>query len=400
MDKKKWFVNPDFTPIKSELIGVKCYNIILAMKIFVFLISGILLIGFGLVILNSKKPTVYQKQTPPNNPTVSMKAATKPSVLTRSRALFVPYWSLNQEAALPTDQYGQFIYFGVLGGEDGVTKDDPGYKDLQRFVSMTGQKKNNILAIRMVDHTVNTEVLADLNAQNRIIDDATAAAKQFGFGGILLDFELSTTFNTSAADQFNVFVQQFYTQTKIENLKFYITLYGDTFYTKRPYDVFTLAKNVDVVMIMAYDLHKAGGEPGPNFPLGGNEKYGYDLAIMVNDFLRYVPADKITVIFGMYGYDWSVDEKKRPITTAETLSLNDIRKKFLGKCTWQDCTVTRDDLSQETEVDYVTSEIKDNFAYLYYHIVWFEDEQSAEAKMQYINKQGIGNVAYWAYGYF
>ncbi len=366
---------------------------------FVLIILLLILAGISLTAFKNKYP-IPPKEKAATNPTKEPELSKKPDVVTTSKSLFVPYWSLNQSLPLPVEQYDKFIYFGVLGTTSGIAKNDPGYTTLTTFSNQLDNKKESILAIRMVDHATNIAVLNDLNAENRIIDDSIAAAKQYGFTGILLDLELTNTFNTSVENQFNVFVQQFYTQAKLEKLKFYITVYGDTFYAKRPYDVATLAKNVDGIMIMAYNLHKAAGEPGPNFPLTGKEKYGYDLKTMISDFTSLVQPTRLAVIFGMYGYDWAVDEQKRPIRQAETLSLNDIRKKFLGKCTWQDCTVTRDDLSKETEVDYITSEIKDNFAYLYYHIVWFEDETSAQTKTQYLMQNGIGNVAYWAWGYF
>lgn len=371
------------------------------MKKVIFVLVVVVLVSVGFVLTTLKdKYSINQLENIPITPTKEPLPTPTPEVTSTSKSLFVPYWSLNQNTVLPTDQYDKFIYFGVLGNSSGIVKNDPGYSGLAEFSTLLNKKKESILAIRMVDHQTNTSVLADLNAQNRIIDDSIAQAKQYNFQGLLLDLELTNTFSTSVESQLNVFVQQFYTQTKLENLRFYITMYGDTFYTKRPYDVAALAKNADGVMIMAYDLHKAAGEPGPNFPLTGKEKYGYDLTTLLADFTQVVEPAKLTVIFGMYGYDWAVDEKKRPIRTAETLSLNDIKKKFLGKCTWQDCTVTRDDISKETEVDYVTSEMRDNFAYLYYHIVWFEDEVSAQVKTQYLLENGVGNVAYWAWGYF
>jgi spore germination protein YaaH len=102
----------------------------------------------------------------------------------------------------------------------------------------------------------------------------------------------------------------------------------------------------------------------------------------------------------MYGYEWTVDEKKRPIAPAKSLSLNEIRKKYLDSCEWQDCIIKRDELSEETEINFVQSEIQNDFAYLYYHIVWFEDETSVKKKIDYLKTKGINSFAYWAYTYY
>jgi len=102
----------------------------------------------------------------------------------------------------------------------------------------------------------------------------------------------------------------------------------------------------------------------------------------------------------MYGYDWSVDEKKRPIKPARALTLSELRKNFIEKCEWKDCIVKRDDTSAEMEVNYVESVKSGDEYVMNLHIVWFEDEESVRRKTEYLNSKGIGSIAYWAYGYF
>lgn len=165
-----------------------------------------------------------------------------------------------------------------------------------------------------------------------------------------------------------------------------MTIYGDTFYRKRPYDIKSIGSSLDELMIMAYDFSKSYGEPGPNFPHEGQEQYGYDLKTMIEDFANLVPREKLTVIFGMYGYDWTVDDKERPLKQAQALSFNEIKKKYPENCS--NCTTSRDELAQETKI--VAGD----------HVIWFEDSTSAQKKQEYLKSQGIGNFAYWAYGYF
>ena len=82
-------------------------------------------------------------------------------------------------------------------------------------------------------------------------------------------------------------------------------------------------------MIMAYDFHKVKGNPGPNFPLNGKETYGYDLQKMTDDFLQFVPPEKLTIIFGLFGYDWVIDDKNNALQSGEALSYLQIKQKFL-----------------------------------------------------------------------
>jgi spore germination protein YaaH len=144
---------------------------------------------------------------------------------------------------------------------------------------------------------------------------------------------------------------------------------------------------------MNYDLHKAGGDPGPNFPLSGNEIYGTDLTESLPQFLSFIPANKITMTYGLYGYDWIVDENKHPLQNAKALPLVDITKHFIDTCAWRNCTVQRDPKSHETEIDYIDSS-------LLYHVIWFEDKTSVKDKMDFAKTKGIVDSAIWIYGYY
>ncbi len=360
----------------------------------------IILILLGSVIVffylkNNKKENVGPNQ----GKTVTHLSDAEPSKSPiRLKSLFVPSWSIN-EASISAD-YDRYIYFAVTATKDGVTKSDDGYKKIDKFMSSVPSGKKKYITLRIVDEEAANYLLQNADLQNKITQETIDIVKNNQFEGIVLDLELSNFINPDIPQQIDNFVQSFYLSAKKYYIPFFLTIYGDTFYRKRPFDLKFLSKNSDEIMIMAYDLHKSGGEPGPNFQLSGKASYGYDFKSMLEDFSSIVPKDKLTVIFGMFGYDWTVDENKLPIKPAEALSLNDIRKKFLGKCVWQDCVVKRDKISSETEVDYVISEVKDDYGYLNYHVVWFEDEESVRAKTDYLQDQGVGSIAYWANGYF
>lgn len=303
-----------------------------------------------------------------------------------SYTIFVPYWSLEENN--PTGSvYDRSIYFGVTPTENGLNKEEPGYQNIAKYDELfsTSQK---LLAVLMTDSDLNLKILANKIVQDEIISETIKTARGNNFSGIVLDLELFSLFNKNIPEQINSFVSDFSKAAKQNNLYFAQTLYGDVFYRHRPYDVKSISDHVDEVMIMAYDFSKSKGEPGPNFPLSGSDKYGYDIKTMVEDFLVVVPREKLSVIFGMYGYDWTVDDKKRPVKPAEVLTDNQIQQKYLGSCNDENCKSTRDNFSQETNII-----SKD-------HVVWFEDLKSAQVKQDYLQSQGIGNFAYWAWGYF
>ncbi len=305
-------------------------------------------------------------------------------------SLFVPSWSLDG-SALP-DNYNRYIYFGVTGGTGGIITEDEGYQSISDFLSIVPENSKKFLTVKMTNSQTNLAVLQNKDAQKAIMDESIQLAKENKFDGIVFDFELFSLFDTVIPDM-NSFVSDYYSLAKESNLSFALTIYGDRFYRKRPYDMKFLGSHSDEIMIMAYDFSKSNGEPGPNFPLKGREKFGYDMELMLSDFTDHVPPEKLTVLFGMYGYDWVVDEKKRPVRPATAQTLNQIHKKYLDSCGKTNCVPFRDAKAKENEMDYVDPGSA-------YHIIWFEDEQSAKEKTETIRGEGIGSIGYWAFGYF
>lgn len=352
-------------------------------KLFILLILIISLGSFALYKFSqptsqmAPKVVIINRPTPKNQPSAEIKSIT----------IFVPYWSL-QENTANQSKYDRSVYFGITPTENGINKQEPGYNNLSKYNQLwqSGQK---LLAVHMTNSDLNRSILADKDGKKKIITETVEVAKENNFSGIVLDLELFSLFNSQLPEQINSFISDFSRALKQNDLYFVQTLYGDTFYRHRPYDVRSIAEQVDEIMIMAYDFSKSKGEPGPNFPLEGKEKYGYDIKAMIGDFLTVVPREKLSVIFGMYGYDWTVDNKKRPVKPAEALTNNQIQQKYLDKCDGEKCTITKDKLSEETKIESL-----DN------HIVWFENLKSTQVKQNYLQSQGIGSFAYWAFGYF
>ncbi len=359
--------------------------------VFVALVVAVLLYAYSpLIHLSQDKRNTSAKLSPTPVTPVTKGVLAKKSI-------FVPYWS-DFSSPLVLGDYNRVIYFGVEANEQGINKNESGYQNLESFIEATTKEK--YLTIRLLNTDTNIAILKDQSSWEKIVRESLETAKNYQFNGIVLDLEISAIPIVDLSPSVTNFVQYFYQQASGQSIKFALATYGDTFYRHRPFNLENLAKSSDEIMIMAYDFSKNYGEPGPNFPLNKGDQYPYDFQTMIQDFTRFVPEGKLTVIFGMYGYDWQVDEKKRPIKGAQALTLAEIKKKFIDSCSWKECVVKRSATASETEVNYVTSELVDNFATMYYHVVWFEDEKSVETKTQFLLNKGIESIAYWAYGYF
>ncbi len=349
---------------------------------------------------NSSKVKEEEK---PQSLTVNLPSPIKNKIKT-TEAIFVPEWQLNllksKEAVFPPlNQYQRLIYFG----------DD---RTISQFVNWAKERQKERQSSLWFTYKV--DKIPDKNAWEEIVKNKLAILKNNQLAGVVLDLEISGLKFDNLVRQINDFVQFFNEAITREGYQVSLAVYGDLFYRKRPYDLNLLVKHSDEIMIMAYDFSKSYGEPGPNFPFAGKEKYGYDFQTMINDFLNYVPAKKLTVIFGLYGYDWQVDEKKRPINQAKALTLNQIKEKFFFtssftspsvdlNCRLENCLIKRDDLSKEVEINYfLPSKTPDEQGVyrLDYHIVWFEDEESVLKKQEFLKSKGINQFSYWAWGYY
>ena len=245
----------------------------------------------------------------------------------------------------------------------------------------------------MIDSRINSRILGNISLQKKIAKDAILIAKENNFNGVVLDFEISALSFDSVIRQITELLNIFSNESKKKGLKFAITLYGDVYFRLRPYDVNKIATFCDDVFIMAYDFHKSSGNPGPNFPFGGSEKYGYDFKRMIKSFNSEVSKEKIVIVFGMFGYDWIVDKKNQSTTSASPISLNQAKQKFVDKCLLTNCIINREDQASEMQVTYQDKNSNQ-------HIVWFEDEVSVKIKENYLINQDISRIGFWAHSYF
>ena len=358
---------------------------------FIFIIC--LAIGFKIKKKSLQKKTVTEKSLAPSK---KLKKSLPPS--TEKEAIFVPYWA-DFKKKRKLDNKDRLIYFGIAINRKGINRQDLGFRRLDKFKKIS-RGENQWLALRMTDDETNQAILEDRDNWSKIDNQVINFARENSFQGLVLDLEPKGIAFDETIATVNAFILSFHRLAKQKSLPLAVLVYGDLFFRRRPFNLKNVAANSEEVMVMAYDLHKSRGEPGPNFPLYGREKYGYDLEEMAADFLRFVPANKLTVVFGIYGYDWAVDEKKRPLKRAQVKTLNEIKKEFLKSCQWQNCVIKRDPLSQETEINYVQSKVVDDYGYLYPHIVWFEDEKSVAAKKKFLKTKKISSFAYWAWGYY
>lgn len=146
-------------------------------------------------------------------------------------------------------------------------------------------------------------MLADPAARKRTIEQLVAYVERQRFAGISIDFE---NIAAKAQPNFQRFVAELYAVMNPKGLLVSVNLPADD----PAFDYRKLARNVDHIILMAYDEHWSTGTPGPIASLPW-------FADVLHHRQRDVPANKMIVAIGNYAYDW---EAGRP---AEERSLEE-----------------------------------------------------------------------------
>ncbi|MFA9288756.1 MAG: glycosyl hydrolase family 18 protein [Weeksellaceae bacterium] len=356
------------------------------------ILIGIIILGvvlFASLQLSEAQQSVSSEKTeltPTVTPSISPVATTE-----LERTIFIPYWNIPTDADKLT-LYDRLVYFGITATTDGIDKTDDAYKGLSDFMDLEGDKSKAI-TLRMLDTESNTIILEDEALQEQLIDETINILRQGDVDELVLDLEMSVLPVTDVKQNISEFTARLAKKLHASDMRLSMTVYGDTIYRGRPYDLKALANSVDEFYLMTYDFHKVHGEPGPNFPFADDNVYPYNFKDMLSDMRTYVDAENLTVILGMYGYDWTLGQQGLPLKAAKALSLKDIKAMLGETCELQQCKLNKTQEGKEPSVSY-----KDSDGYM--HTVWFEDEESAQEKIKYMQQQGIGSVAYWVWGYF
>lgn len=346
--------------------------------------------GFGIFFFWTHKnqksvPISVQpsKTTPSPTPT--------PHLAYPTTTLFVPYWAVTTKS-LPTT-YNTLAYFGITANTSGINTKEDGYLALPKFERVVNDTQKTLLVVRLIDTDVDAKVLVDKNLQQKVIASSIATAQQYKFDGIILDFEYNALAFDSVVNNITQFSQSFAVSSHNAKLTYGQLVYGDTFYLLRPFDAQKISQKADNIFIMAYDFHKANGNPGPNFPLHMLPDADYSFTQMIVDFTKKVPYQKITVVFGMFGYDWTLNNKKDSISPGVSVTTSEAEQMFAAPCKLKNCSITRDNKAEEEHGIYTDSKDQE-------HAVWFEDETSVQKKQAYLKTQGISSTGFWAYSYF
>ena len=322
---------------------------------------------------------------------------------------FLPYWLLSKAKTDYSSSITTLTYFALKINSDGSivklnspTEEEPGWYDLKSgkvnefFASA---KKNNLRLSLTLDsgnmQTINMLISDPENNGKRIVASVLPIMQQYGFSDLNLDIEYTSSASEEARLAFTKLIQ-----IVKSNLPKPLTLTLEI----SPADVISdnliesksISKYADTIVLMAYDYHSPDSFiAGPVAPLfGAGIDSEYDVATAVKKSLEYIPPNKLVVGIPLYGYEWeTIDTTPRSaiIPGSGVIASNSRVSNLLSTCAT--CSATEDKNAQESFLTYFSFDTQTN------HFIFFPDEKSTAAKIDFVNKNSLSGIALWALGY-
>jgi len=240
---------------------------------------------------------------------------------------------------------------------------------------------NNIISYAMVTNYFDGGITKTLleSSQNRqnLINNLLEAVKQNNYKGVNVDLEGIYSYDRS---QFTSFMSELYNTFHSEGLLVTVAVPAKTWDNPSDswsgsYDYAQIAKYSDKVIIMTYDYHWSGGEPGSIAPISWVQK-------VVEYTAKVIPKEKIVLGLAAYAYDWpSNGEKAKSYSLSEAYS---VASKYGAEIKW-------DSVSKSSYYTYTDSSS-------IFHTVWLEDSTSIGYKLDLVNNYDLGGISIWRLG--
>ncbi len=233
---------------------------------------------------------------------------------------------------------------------------------------------NNIQGSNFNSNTIH-RMLSNAGSRSRAVNGIARLLIEQGYRGVNIDFE-----NIPARDRMylTAFFRELASVLRPKNLLVTASIPAKTYDDKNTahsgaFDYQAIAPYLDMVMIMTYDEHYSGGDPGPVASYPWVEK-------VINYTLKSFHPRKIVLGIAAYGYDWGLGKGK----ALHYSGIQKLIKNHQVAPKWHSIY----------KVPYFTYK-----SWGVTHQVWYENSYSTSYKVDLVKKYGLKGVAVWRLGY-
>lgn len=321
---------------------------------------------------------------------------------------YLPYWNVSKVTVQP--ELTHLSYFGLTAAADGsiITRADggtePGYYRLNsdEFLEVANQVQANGGSIDIVIAQFNADTMTSLftseAAQNTLIESIDDIILAYPVSGVSLDFEYNGDPSLATRNGLTQFVQKLGTHLdeRYDNVELSIAVYASASNGKGLWDLPAMEPYLDYIIVMAYDFHRRSSpQAGPVAPLfGGDKLWDSDINQHLQEFVSYIPSEKLLLGVPFYGYEWqTTDRASQSNTFPETGATASIER--VGELLKRREELEVEEHWNEDALSPYLTYVEDGETY----VLYYENSRSISYKLDYVNQLDLGGVAIWALGY-
>lgn len=258
-----------------------------------------------------------------------------------------------------------------------TSRDDGSFEQVVTLARKHGVKIMPLVSNRRTPTESETDFLRDSALRSTVASKLYSIAKARGWDGLNIAFELIPS---SLKTQFVAFVEDLAARLRSDGMTLFVSVFPPK---EMPtniaggYDYKQLASRCDRLILLMYDRHWTGTEPGPISPLPWVES---NLSYLT----RLVDPAKMMLAVGVYGYDWPGESR---LGKPEYIS----SRQALERAASGGLSVKWDGTSQEPYYSYVENQIDRE--------VYFGSAKTAAQRAQLAKKHGLSGIAIWRLGF-
>ncbi|MBD3279430.1 MAG: hypothetical protein GF390_01830 [Candidatus Pacebacteria bacterium] len=322
---------------------------------------------------------------------------------------FLPYWNLNKVTIQP--EVTHLAYFSLTIGPDGniITKTEkntaePGYHKLgsDQLLELANQVDANQGQVEIVltqfDNNDIMSFITNETAHQNLLNSLDAILLAYPISGVNIDIEYTGKITDELRTKLATLMQKLnrHLDQRYSHVQLSIDMYASAASKRQLWDVSAIAKEVDYVIVMAYDFHRRSStQAGPVAPLfGGDDLWDSDINQHLKAFSEQMPRSKILLGIPFYGYGWQTTSHDSQAHTYPdsgwTVSFQEAQEiisqgEVLG---------VQEHWHETALAPYLTyTEEEENF------IAYYENPRSIAYKLEYVRQLDLAGIAIWALGY-
>lgn len=315
---------------------------------------------------------------------------------------FLPYWSVNRGAEIPWQALDEVIIFDLSvdsQGDIGQTRQDEigGWSVLnsKKFNQIQQQaiENNTLLGLALTsfnDEQMNL-FLSNSSAVNNFLDQLDDILDEYQLQTINIDFEfVNLSQPETTREAFNQLIAKI--KTRFPDKKLSFDVYANAVIKNQPYDIQSLGRLADRMIIMAYDFHRpSSANSGPVAPINQPYASARSITEALRESFKLISPQKTLLGVPLYGYEWQTANDQIYSTSLGSDGLASFSRTH-DLITEKDLEVKWDNQALSPWISFTddSGRIKQ---------IYFENLSSLSLKYQLVKQSGLAGVAYWALGY-